>query len=78
MLIMGVGGGAVFPPIQGAIADASNTAVSQCVPMVGYVFVLIYALFLAEPFGKKTLHHDVESLDKKVGEVAVVELSSKA
>jgi len=78
LLIMGVGGGAVFPPIQGAIADASNTAVSQCVPMVGYVLVLIYALFLAEPFGKKKLHHDVETVDEKAREIDVIEVSVKA
>jgi MFS transporter, FHS family, L-fucose permease len=39
LLIMGVGGGAVFPPIQAAIADAAGTPVSQCVPMVGYALV---------------------------------------
>jgi fucose permease len=78
LLIMGVGGGAVFPPIQGAIADAAGTPVSQCVPMIGYFFVFIYALFLAEPFGKKKLHReaDAESIDggKKLGEIDVVEV----
>ena len=78
LLIMGVGGGAVFPPIQGAIADAAKTPVSQCVPMVGYFFVFIYALFLAEPFGKKKLHReaDAESIDgvKKLSEIDVVEV----
>jgi MFS transporter, FHS family, L-fucose permease len=73
LLIMGVGGGAVFPPIQGAIADAKGTATSQCVPMIGYCLVLVYALFLAEPFGKKKLHHpDVESPKEEVQEVDIV------
>lgn len=72
LLIMGVGGGAVFPPIQGAIADTSSTAVSQCVPTIGYCLVLVYALFLAEPFGKKKLHErDVESVTEKVAELVV-------
>ena len=75
LLIMGVGGGAVFPPIQGAIADAAGTPVSQVVPMVGYCFVFLYALFLAEPFGKKKLHAaDVESINEKIEQVDVVEV----
>ena len=77
MLIMGVGGGAVFPPIQGAIADVAGTPKSQCVPMIGYCFVLIYALFLAEPFGKKKVHSvDVESIDEKARQIDVVEVKA--
>ena len=59
---------------QGAIADAIGTQKSQLVPMIGYCFVLIYALFLAEPFGKKKIHgqEDVESIDQKVTQVEVL------
>lgn len=39
---MGVSGGAVFPPIQGAIADAASTRISYIVPLVGFVVVLVY------------------------------------
>ncbi|KXT04664.1 hypothetical protein AC578_2123 [Pseudocercospora eumusae] len=42
ILVMGVSGGAVFPPIQGAIADAANTRISFVVPLVGFVIVLAY------------------------------------
>ncbi|KAK4988804.1 hypothetical protein LTR50_003649 [Elasticomyces elasticus] len=42
ILVMGVSGGAVFPPIQGAIADAANTRISYIVPLVGFCFVLAY------------------------------------
>jgi hypothetical protein len=45
ILIMGVGGGALFPPIQGAIADAHSTRISFLVPMVGFIVVTAYALF---------------------------------
>ncbi len=45
ILIMGISGGAVFPPIQGAIADAYSTRISYLVPMVGFIFVLAYALY---------------------------------
>lgn len=78
LLIMGVGGGAVFPPIQGAIADAAGTPVSQCVPMVGYALVFLYALFLADPFGKKAASQDVESFGENVLEADIVEVKAKA
>ncbi|CAF3564388.1 unnamed protein product [Fusarium graminearum] len=42
ILVMGVSGGAVFPPIQGAIADAASTRISYIVPTVGFVYVLAY------------------------------------
>lgn len=42
VLVMGVSGGAIFPPIQGAIADAKSTRISYLVPMVGFVYVLGY------------------------------------
>lgn len=45
ILVMGVSGGAVFPPIQGAIADAANTRISFVVPLVGFVYVLGYVAY---------------------------------
>jgi hypothetical protein len=45
ILVMGVSGGAVFPPIQGAIADVYSTRISFLVPMVGFIVVLAYALW---------------------------------
>lgn len=45
ILVMGVSGGAVFPPIQGAIADAANTRISFIVPIFGFAFVLGYGVF---------------------------------
>ncbi|OBT70955.1 hypothetical protein VF21_10049 [Pseudogymnoascus sp. 05NY08] len=45
ILVMGVAGGAVFPPIQGAIADAANTRISMVVPLAGFVYVLGYVTF---------------------------------
>jgi MFS family permease len=44
ILMMAVSGGAVFPPIQGVIADRHSTRISFLVPMVGFIFVLAYAL----------------------------------
>lgn len=45
ILVMGVSGGAVFPVIQGAIADSAGTRISYVVPLVGYVYVLGYVTF---------------------------------
>ncbi|KAF4503389.1 MFS transporter FHS family, L-fucose permease [Fusarium agapanthi] len=42
ILVMGVSGGAVFPPVQGAIADAKGTRISYIVPTIGFVYVLGY------------------------------------
>jgi len=45
ILVMGVSGGAVFPPIQGAVADAAGTRISYVVPLCGFVIVLAYVTF---------------------------------
>ena len=45
ILVMGVSGGAVFPPIQGAIADGYNTRISYLVPTCGFVVVLAYVTY---------------------------------
>lgn len=45
ILVMGVSGGAVFPPIQGAIADNVNTRISYVVPTCGFVVVLAYVAY---------------------------------
>lgn len=45
ILVMGVSGGAIFPPIQGAIADSANIRISYIVPLVGFTYVLGYVTF---------------------------------
>ncbi|KAG0558250.1 hypothetical protein KC19_10G014200 [Ceratodon purpureus] len=47
-VVMGVGGGAIFPPIQGAIADKASTKISQIVPTVGFAYLIFYAFMLAK------------------------------
>jgi FHS family L-fucose permease-like MFS transporter len=42
---MGVAGGAVFPPIQGAVADSASTRLSMVIPLVGFVYVFGYCFF---------------------------------
>jgi MFS transporter, FHS family, L-fucose permease len=42
---MGVAGGAVFPPIQGAVADSASTRISMVIPLVGFVYVFGYCFF---------------------------------
>ncbi|KAL0140338.1 major facilitator superfamily domain-containing protein [Mucor lusitanicus] len=42
LIIMGVSGGAVLPPIQAVIHDHSNVNISFVIPLVAYVVVLLY------------------------------------
>ncbi|KAI5260822.1 L-fucose:H+ symporter permease-like protein [Aureobasidium subglaciale] len=60
ILVMGVAGGAVFSPIQGAIADAANTRISFVVPLVGFLVVLAYVAFHwnKEGFAVLRVKHD--------------------
>jgi FHS family L-fucose permease-like MFS transporter len=45
ILYQGVAGGAVFPPIQGAVADSGTTRISMVIPMCGFVYVFGYCFF---------------------------------
>ncbi|KAK6586672.1 hypothetical protein PZA11_001729 [Diplocarpon coronariae] len=53
ILVMGVAGGAVFPPIQGAVADNASTRISMVIPLVGFVYVFGYCFFHWFTHGKK-------------------------
>jgi len=44
LIVMGVGGGAWYPPAQAALADAAGTPRSYLVAMSGYLAMLIYAV----------------------------------
>jgi FHS family L-fucose permease-like MFS transporter len=43
--LKGVAGGAVFPPIQGAVADSASTRISMVIPLCGFIYVFGYCLF---------------------------------
>ncbi|OZJ01681.1 hypothetical protein BZG36_05486 [Bifiguratus adelaidae] len=45
LIVMGVSGGAVFPPIQGAIADIHGTHISYFVTLPAYLIVASFAAF---------------------------------
>ncbi|KZT62762.1 MFS general substrate transporter, partial [Calocera cornea HHB12733] len=44
LIVMGVGGGAWYPPAQAALADLAGTPRSYLVPMSGYLAMLIYGI----------------------------------
>lgn len=46
LIVMGVGGGAWYPPAQGALADKANTRRSYLVPMSGFIAMTVYAISL--------------------------------
>ncbi|MCJ1293320.1 hypothetical protein MMC34_004874 [Xylographa carneopallida] len=45
-IVSSVSGGAVFPPILGVVADARDTQVAMCVPLVGFVVSWSFPLYL--------------------------------
>lgn len=76
ILVMGVAGGAVFPPIQGAIADAANTRISYIVPLVGFAYVVGYAAFHWMTHGRHIMRVKDVAADARTvnyGEPEVVE-----
>jgi FHS family L-fucose permease-like MFS transporter len=82
---MGVSGGAVFPPVQGAIADAASTRISYVVPVVGFVYVLGYVAQAWVRGGMKILadkateeSHVDEITDNEKGDITVEQREKKA
>ncbi|KAG0700066.1 major facilitator superfamily domain-containing protein [Suillus ampliporus] len=53
LIIMGVGGGAWYPPAQGALADKTYTRRSYLVPTSGYIVMTIYAIGLVVDQARK-------------------------
>ncbi|KAL7416445.1 major facilitator superfamily domain-containing protein [Mrakia frigida] len=53
LLVMGVSGGAVFPPFQGALADAYNTRVSMWVNFVPFIYVALFSAWIWRQKGMK-------------------------
>ena len=49
LIVMGVGGGAWYPSAQAALADKMNTRISYLIPMIGYVVMLAYAMYILSP-----------------------------
>ena len=47
-LVMMILGGAIMPVIQGHIADTANIEISFLVPVIGYVYILLYCLFYSK------------------------------
>ena len=48
LMIMGVAGGALLPPVMGAVADVSNQLVSLIVPFIGLVCLLLSSIFVVK------------------------------
>ncbi|KAF4982479.1 hypothetical protein FZEAL_1904 [Fusarium zealandicum] len=77
ILVMGVSGGAIFPPIQGAIADAKGTRISYLVPLVGFIYVLAYVTIHWVRHGmgiwqsKAVAHGGLEVPDQEKGDIIV-------
>ncbi|KAK5019572.1 hypothetical protein LTR39_000287 [Cryomyces antarcticus] len=45
-LVSSVSGGAVFPPMLGAVADARGTRIAMCIPLVGFLIAWSFPIYL--------------------------------
>lgn len=57
LIVMGVGGGAWFPPAQGALADRSYTRHSYLIPLAGFIAMTTYAIGLVVNEAAKSGFH---------------------
>lgn len=69
LLVMGVAGGMVFPPIQGAIADAANTRISYWVGLPAFLEIAVFAFWQWHKAGRNFRAENAEIvLAAEVGE----------
>ena len=45
-LVASVSGGAVFPPMLGAVADVKGTQIAMCIPLAGFIIAWTFPLYL--------------------------------
>jgi MFS transporter, FHS family, L-fucose permease len=53
VIVMGVVGGAVLPPIMGYMADKTNVAQAYLLPIICYVMIFIFAVKFYKPTSEK-------------------------
>ena len=54
LLVMAISGGAILPPLQGAVADKLGIQFSFCVPMLAFAYVAFYGVY-GYRAGRKTV-----------------------
>lgn len=64
-LIMMILGGAIIPPLQGYIADKSSIHISYVIPLLGFAYLLFFALRVRGILAKQGI--DVDKAEKVVG-----------
>ncbi|OCH95138.1 MFS general substrate transporter [Obba rivulosa] len=71
LVVMGVGGGAWWPPMQGAIAD-HNTAHSYVIPFIGYVIMTFYGVGIVMAQARKGGFRlrTFDEIEEKAAEIA--------
>ncbi|KAI1340235.1 L-fucose:H+ symporter permease-like protein [Xylariaceae sp. FL0016] len=77
ILVMGVSGGAVLTPIQGAIATTANTRISYVVPLVGFVYVLGYVTYHWMTHGRHIMRVKEVVVTNTDGELGISDLEKK-
>lgn len=81
-LVASVSGGAVFPPMLGAVVDAKNTRIAMCVPLAGFIIAYSFPIYLnlfkakeLDAFNEQST--GVESPTSSTEKVDIVEFSGK-
>ncbi|CAA7259219.1 unnamed protein product [Cyclocybe aegerita] len=57
LIVMGVGGGAWYPPAQASVADRISTRTSYLVPLSGYIAMTMYAVGMVIDQARKDAFH---------------------
>ena len=73
-IVSSVSGGAVFPPILGVVADARNTQIAMCIPLIGFVISWSFPLYLNLFKGKELDGYLKSKVGIEAGENASVEV----
>lgn len=66
LIVMGVSGGAVFPPMQGAIADAFNIRVSFFLVVPCFLYISLWAAYAWLQDGRQTFVFKSKAQDEFV------------
>ncbi|KAI9025290.1 major facilitator superfamily domain-containing protein [Phycomyces nitens] len=78
MVIMGVGGGALLPPVQAAIKDSVGIHISFVIPLIAYVYVLFYAVWGCHMVRYVDEPVDVEEFGDGKPHISQIELESSS
>ena len=66
LLNIAIVGGAVFPPVQGIIADAMGVQISYIVPCFCFILIVIYGIFCDRRSSSRNKTVDIDPIDLQI------------